>query len=155
MSYDCLIHEKLLDKEILKGPMIHLRLQGFYPGNPPHDLPNYCYLIMLGHEKIGQITLRLGYNEMTLIHGHIGYTIDPGFRGHGYSYYALQIILDLAKEHGYERILVTCDPSNLRSIKSVLKAGGRIVYENMDVPKDHIYYVLGMTHLHVYEIPLT
>jgi predicted acetyltransferase len=92
---------------------------------------------------------------MTMIHGHIGYTIDTAYRGYGYSYYALQIILELAKEHGYERIIVTCDPNNLRSIKSVLKAGGRMIHEFRDVPKDHIYYVLGITQLHVYEIPLT
>lgn len=154
MSYDCLIHDKLLHTDFIQGPVVSLKLQGFYPRETETDLPHYCFFIMLGSQKIGSITLRLGYNDYTDIHGHIGYTIDEGFRGHGYSYYALQLIIELAKEHGYEHLLVTCDPHNLSSIKSVLKVGGRLVEEHRSVPKDHIYYVLGLTVLNCYVISL-
>jgi len=109
---------------------------------------------MLGNLRIGTIALRLGFNDMTMIHGHIGYSIDEGYRGHGYSYYALQLIIQLAKLHGYRHLLVTCDPNNLSSIKSVLKAGGNLIEENRAVPKDHIYYVLGIKMLNCYEIAL-
>jgi predicted acetyltransferase len=91
---------------------------------------------------------------MTMIHGHIGYTIDEGYRGHGYSYYALELVLDLARKHGYRALIVTCDPLNLSSIKSVLKAGGRLIEERKSVPNNHIYYVLGIKELNCYEILL-
>ena len=154
MIYDCLIHEKMLHSDEIKGAVVSLKLQGFYHGEAPNDLPNYCYFIVLGDRRIGSITLRLGFNESILIHGHIGYTIDEGYRGHGYSYYALQLILKLAQDHGYSELLVTCDPHNISSIKSVLKIGGILIRENVEVPKDHIYYVLGITHLNQYQIKL-
>ena len=154
MNFDCVIHHPLLDKDLITGPVVSLKLQGFYEREVDSDLPHYCFFIMLGSHKIGSITLRLGYNESTHIHGHIGYTIDEGYRGYGYSYYALQLILALAKEHGYKHLLVTCDPHNLSSIKSVLKVGGILIEEERSVPKDHIYYVLGFTHLNCYLISL-
>jgi predicted acetyltransferase len=154
MRYDCLIHDQLLHTEDIKGAVVSLKLQGFYHGSNEEELPSYSYLIMLGNLRIGTIALRLGFNDMTMIHGHIGYTIDEGYRGHGYSYYALQLIIQLARLHGYQHLLVTCDPNNLSSIKSVLKAGGNLIEENRAVPKDHIYYVLGITKLNCYEIPL-
>ncbi len=155
MIYDCIIHDKLLQTDEIKGAVVNLKLQGFYHGEENHDLPNYSFFIMLGDQRIGCITLRLGYNESTEIHGHIGYTIDEGYRGYGYSYYALELILRLAKDHGYSKLLVTCDPNNMSSIKSVMKIGGILLKENVEVPKDHIYYVLGIKHLNQYQIPIT
>ena len=152
--YDCLIHHQILNKEHISGPIVSLKLQGFYEKEMGTDLPHYCFFIMLGSHKIGSITLRLGYNDMTMVHGHVGYTIDEGYRGHGYSYYALELIIDLAQEHGYDHLLLTCDPHNMSSIKSVLKAGGILVQESIEVPKDHIYYVFGLTHLNRYIIKL-
>lgn len=154
MRYDCLIHDQLLHTEEMKGALVSLKLQGFYHGSSEEELPSYSFFIMLGNIRIGTIALRLGFNDMTMIHGHIGYTIDEGYRGHGYSYYALQLIIELAKMHGFQYLLVTCDPMNLSSIKSVLKAGGILIEENREVPKDHIYYVLGIKHLNCYEIAL-
>lgn len=154
MIYDCLIHEKLLQTDEIKGAVVSLKLQGFYHDQLSNDLPNYSFLIMLGDKRIGTITLRLGYNEITDIQGHIGYSIDEGFRGHGYSYYAIQLILILAKRHGFQKLLVTCDPHNLSSIKSILKIGAKLIREEIEVPKDHIYYVLGIKYLNQYEIDL-
>lgn len=154
MHYDCLIHDQLLHTDEIKGALVSLKLQGFYHGQTEDELPSYSYFIMLGNIKIGMIALRLGFNDMTRIHGHIGYTIDEGYRGHGYSYYALQLVLDLARKHGFQTVLVTCDPHNLSSIKSVLKAGGKLVEEGRLVPQDHIYYVVGIKALNCYEIAL-
>ena len=151
--YDCMIHEKLLHTDEIQGAVVSLKLQGFYHGEEG-DLPSYSFFIMLGNQKIGTIALRLGFNDMTMIHGHIGYTIDEGYRGHGYSYYALGLILDLARKHGYRALIVTCDPLNLSSIKSVLKSGGRLIEERKSVPNNHIYYVLGIKELNCYEILL-
>lgn len=43
----------------------------------------------------------------------------------------------------------------MSSIKSVMKIGGILLKENVEVPKDHIYYVLGIKHLNQYQIPIT
>lgn len=153
-KYNCLIHDKLLSKDIIKGHVVSLKLQGFYEVKDLSDLPHYVFFIMLGNQRIGSITLRLGFNQFTWIHGHIGYQIDTNFQGFGYSYHALTLILGLAKEHGYSYVLVTCEKNNLKSIKGVLKAGGRLVNDHVFIPHDHIYHILGYTDLNCYEISL-
>ncbi len=80
--YECMIHEKLLHTDEIQGAVVSLKLQGFYHGEDG-DLHSYSFFIMLGNQKIGTIALRLGFNDMTMIHGHVGYTIDEGYRGHG------------------------------------------------------------------------
>ncbi len=152
--YDCMIHEKLLHKEIIKGPILDLKLKVFCVRDAIDSLPSYHYQILLAGEPIGMIALRLGYDDMTMIHGHVGYSIQKEYQGHGYSYYAMDMIKNLAKEHGYAKLMVTCEPTNLRSIKIVLKSGGRLLFERHLVPSTHIYYVLGIKELNIYEIPL-
>lgn len=152
--YDCLIHDKLLDKEFIKGPILDLKLKVFCVRDAIDSLPSYHYQILLAGEAIGMIALRLGYDDMTMIHGHVGYSIKKEYQGHGYSYYALDMIKGLAKEHGYQRLMVTCEPSNLRSIKVVLKSGGRLLFNHHQVPETHIYAILGIKTLNVYDIIL-
>ncbi len=152
--YDCMIHEKLLHKEYIKGPILDLKLKVFCVRDAIDSLPSYHYQIMLAGEPIGMIALRLGYDDMTMIHGHVGYSIHKEYQGHGYSYYALDMVKTLAKEHGYAKLMVTCEPTNLRSIKIVLKSGGRLLFERHKVPSSHIYNVLGIKELNIYEIPL-
>ncbi|RJX26004.1 MAG: GNAT family N-acetyltransferase [Acholeplasma sp.] len=152
--YDCMMHEKLLHKEYIKGPILDLKLKVFCVRDAIDSLPSYHFDILLAGIPIGMIALRLGYDDMTMIHGHIGYSIKKEYQGHGYSYYALDMIKNLAKEHGYSRLIVTAEPTNLRSIKVVLKSGGRLLFEQHDVPQSHTYYVLGIKVLNVYEILL-
>lgn len=153
-KYNCLIHTKILLDDDIKGNIVSLKLQGFYEIKDVHDLPHYVFFIMLANQRIGSITLRLGFNETTWIHGHIGYQIDTRFQGFGYSYHALMLILRLAKDHGYSYILVTCEKNNLKSIKCVLKAGGTLIHDHVHIPEDHIYRILGYTDLNCYEISL-
>ncbi|MBU1143585.1 MAG: GNAT family N-acetyltransferase [Firmicutes bacterium] len=152
-NYDCMIHHQLLKKEILKGPVVDLKLLNFYEKDSK-DLPFYCFQIILANKSIGKITLRLGFNEMTALHGHVGYGIDEAFRGNNYAYYALEMIKELAVEHGYRKLLVTTDARNEQSIRTILKSDGKLIELEKKVPNDHIYFVLGIKELNIYEISL-
>jgi len=103
---------------------------------------------------VGTITLRLGLLESTWIQGHVGYEIKPLYQGNNYSYHALEMMKVLAKKHGYLNILISCEPNNEQSKKTILKSGGKLVFPNYQIPKDHIYHVVGIFNVNVYVIPL-
>jgi predicted acetyltransferase len=154
IKYDCMIHHQLLRKDMIKGPVVDLKLLGFYEKDSMGELPFYCFQILLASKPIGKITLRIGFNEMTYLHGHIGYGIDESYRGHHYSYYALEMIKNLAIEHGYRKLIVTTDARNEQSKRTVFKSGGRLIELEKKVPRDHIYFILGIEEVNVYEISL-
>jgi predicted acetyltransferase len=47
--------------------------------------------------------------------GHIGYDVPPSYRKKGYGRVCLEIAIDLAKEIGLEKVLITCDSDNIGS----------------------------------------
>lgn len=74
--------------------------------------------------KIGEIALRLGESPQMYYLGHIGYHIDPPYRGHGYASTACGLLLPLVKALGMASLVVTADPENEASRKTVEKLGG-------------------------------
>jgi len=152
--YDCVVHHMIHHKEYIKGPVVDLKLINFYTEDLPDNIPFYWFDIMFGSIPIGKISLRLGYNETTIANGHVGYEIDPDYQGHNYSYYALEMIKALAMDHGFRYLLVSTTSDNMQSQRTIGKAGGKIVRSDYEVPKDHIFYVLGKPKMNVYEIKL-
>lgn len=60
--------------------------------------------------------------------GHIGYSVHPNKRRHGYAMKQLQLALAEAQKLGLQKVLITCDESNIGSAKTIQKVGG--VLEN-------------------------
>ena len=152
--YDCLIHHMIHHKEFIQGPVVDLKLIDFYTENLTDHIPYYWYEILLGNIPIGKISLRLGYNETSLANGHVGYEINPEYQGHNYSYYALEMIKQLAMDHGFRYLLVSTTADNMQSQRTIGKSGGKLVVLEYEVPKDHIFYVLGKNKMNIYEIKL-
>ena len=98
------------------------------PANaPPGELAYEDFWLMDGDEWIGKLTLRTTINAKYLhAGGHIGYEIRPSKRRHGYGTILLRMGLELARECGLHRVLLTCDETNLGSRKVIENNGGRL-----------------------------
>lgn len=69
--------------------------------------------------------------------GHIGYNVRPDERGKGYAKIILKKALEFQKCIGNNPVIVSCEPSNTASRKTILACGG--VYEkNVVIPEENV-----------------
>ena len=77
-------------------------------------------------ELVGRVSIRHELNEwLEDVGGHIGYGVCPSHRNKGYGKQLLIQSLPIAKKIGLDRVLVTCDESNIGSKKIIENAGGK------------------------------
>jgi predicted acetyltransferase len=92
-------------------------------------VPAYLFRLQtdLG-QHIGRIRLRVGWNEDIIRYaGHVGYAVEPEFRGHRYAERACRLILPLARRHGLEMLWITCQPDNIASRRTLERLGAECV----------------------------
>ncbi|MEK7171371.1 MAG: GNAT family N-acetyltransferase [Patescibacteria group bacterium] len=93
---------------------------------PEHWVPATTYWLVDNDEFVGHINIRHKLNDdLEKIGGHIGYAIRPSARNKGYGGKILELALPKAKEIGLQKVLVTCDESNIASQKIIEKNGGQ------------------------------
>lgn len=74
---------------------------------------------------VGRVSIRHRLNEwLATIGGHIGYGVRPADRRKGYATLILGQSLIIAKMIGIDRALLTCDETNLGSIRTIERNGG-------------------------------
>ena len=79
---------------------------------------------------VGRVSIRHELNEyLQQRGGHIGFGIRPEFRGRGFATEILLEALEIASGLGIEKVLVTCDDTNIASSRVIEKCGG--VLENV------------------------
>ncbi len=64
--------------------------------------------------------------------GSIGYSVSPAERRKGYAGEMLRLVLPICKALGETRLLLTCDPANVASRKTIVKNGGVLESEIAD-----------------------
>ena len=98
---------------------------------PAPDWVHCTYRWMVKGERVlGAISLRHSLNDWLLnVGGHIGYGVRPSERRKGLASWALGLTLDEARKLGLERVLITCQVSNVASARTIEKAGG--VFEDV------------------------
>ena len=74
-------------------------------------------------QEIGQISYRDGEGRNVYYFGHIGYHIDPPYRGQHYAYRACVLLKREIRLSGKTSVVITCDPDNEPSRKTCLKLG--------------------------------
>ena len=91
----------------------------------PGLVPASYWWIVEADAYLGAISLRHRLNDFLLrAGGHIGYGVRPSARSRGVACWALGTVVRHAHAHGIERVLVTCDDTNLASARTIARAGG-------------------------------
>lgn len=95
-------------------------------GMVPSD--QFLYIRKSDHSLVGMIQVRHKLNEsLSLIGGHIGYSVLPKERRKGIATKMLKDILPYCRSIGLKQVLLTCRKDNIGSRNVILANGG--VYE--------------------------
>lgn len=91
-----------------------------------HVACDYFWIVDDG-EVVGFIAFRRELNEWLRGYGgHIGYSVRPSRRRQGIARAALDLVLDRARAQGYDRVMLTCDDTNIGSYRTIESAGGSL-----------------------------
>lgn len=87
------------------------------------------FLAYLANKVVGIINIRYELNDFLLkTGGHIGYSTHPDHQGQGIATQMTAYALDVLKQKGIDKALITCEDTNIASSKVIEKNGG--VLEN-------------------------
>ena len=88
----------------------------------------YIYVREADGKIVGMIQFRPRFNDyLEKYGGNIGYSVRPDERRKGYAKRMLADCLRICRDNGCEKVLVTCNPVNEGSRRTILANGG--VYE--------------------------
>jgi len=121
-----------------------LRFDRILPGDHSRGLaPAYHFKIRnVSGAEVGHINFRVGESRhVVMTAGHLGFAIDPEHRGSGHAFHACLALVPLMRHH-YERVILTCDPENSASIRTIEKLGTYFIGE-VTVPPDDPGYESG------------
>ena len=96
---------------------------------PPGRVSATMLFAFVGRDLVGRVHIRHALTpELLAVGGHIGYGVRPAHRGNGYATAMLTHGLDVLRERGLARALVTCDEVNRASQRTIERCAG--VLEN-------------------------
>jgi predicted acetyltransferase len=117
-----------------KNPEEYLTICKQYenPETVPEDLVPATQFLLIrqcDNRLVGMIQIRHCFNEyLEKYAGHIGYSIRPSERKKGYAKRMLKMALPFCKELGLQKVLISCNDTNIGSEKTIIANGG--VYES-------------------------
>jgi predicted acetyltransferase len=83
------------------------------------------WLVNEDKRVLGAVNIRHALTKPLLERGgHVGYGIRPSERQKGYATKLLSLSLEVVKTLGIQKALVTCDATNIGSLKTILNNGG-------------------------------
>jgi len=131
------------DLELSYGQVL-LRFDKIIPGDVELDfVPCYHFRILLADAcDVGRINFRVGETDhVTFIAGHIGYEITEAFRGHSYALQACRAIAPLVRSV-YPSVIITSNPDNLASVRTIEKLGA-VFMDEVPIPPHDPHYLRG------------
>ena len=144
-----------LNTDFLKSEEIRLELEKTVDGDPKKDwVPAYHFAIVNSEGvKVGGCDLRIGHNDKLYYGGNIGYHVDEQYRGNHYAGKACLLLFELARKHGLEYVIITCNPDNYASRKTCEYAGGALL-EIVPLPPDSDMWEKGETEKCIFRFAL-
>ena len=107
---------------VLKETCPHNPIKGFVPAYKFQMVNSFTKDVM------GIIDLRVGLTEkLKEFGGHIGYEVDEKFRGNGYAARSCRLLFPLIRQLGINPVVITCDPKNIPSAKTIESLGARLM----------------------------
>lgn len=120
---------------------LRLALDTIYtPDGSPWAVPAYRFDIVTDGAKAGTISLRVGSNERLIRYaGHIGFSVEPKFRGRRLAGRSVRLLLPLCVRHDLNPLWLSCNPDNAASQRVMAWLGADYV-ETVDLPADYDRY---------------
>ena len=88
-------------------------------------VPQTTYWATVGETVVGHIGLRHRLNaELSEFGGHVGYAVRPAYRARGFAKEMLRRVLRTPEAREIGKLLLTCAPDNVASIRTILANGG-------------------------------
>ena len=111
--------------QTIESEKIKLCFESIRPGDKNRGfVPFYHFHIHnLAGEKVGRINFRVGDTEhVRFCAGHIGYVVLEQFRGHRFAYHTCCALSKFISTI-YNSVIITTDPDNHASIKTIERLG--------------------------------
>lgn len=131
-----------LDPDVAWAAYRQAKIDAHLGRNLPAGFVPASFLVgELDGQVAGRVSIRHELNDWLFREGgHIGYGVRPAFRRRGVATELLRQGLIVARAHGVDRVLVTCDDDNVGSITVIERCGGRLdpvqpLSEGPGVPK--------------------
>lgn len=144
---------QFLEFNRLSGRDIDLIIDEKVPADEAKSwVPAYKYNIVL-HDTttiVGNIDLRIGYQESLYYGGHIGYTVFEEYRGNHFAGKACFLLKQVASVHGMRKVFITCNPDNYPSRKTCEYVGA-VLREIVNLPPDNDMFQRGERQKCIYE----
>ena len=135
---------------------LYLVCRELYPGNPKKNhVPGYTFDIIEKNSRdiFGEISLRLGFTDGLYYGGHIGFSVFEQYRNLGVATTACGIVLELAKAHKFQKIIITNNHANKASRRVCEKLGAKMV-RIARIPEWHDLYIRGQRLECIYELKI-
>ncbi|NLZ75310.1 MAG: GNAT family N-acetyltransferase [Erysipelotrichia bacterium] len=113
---------KAVNFKELEDDFIKLKVDYFYD----RQISYFIYLKET-NEYIGYCDLRLNHSLELYYYGNIGYRIEPAFRGNHYARRAATLLINLARDFGMQKLIITCNPDNEASRKTIEALNARYI----------------------------
>ncbi len=122
----------------LKFAAVSLHLEKMIPADKKKVfVPVYRFAIKNGKgDRVGHISFKRGDDPHIVDYaGHLGYEIEPLYRGNGYAAQACLALKPFIAQY-YDEVIITTDPDNIASIKTILNIGA-IYLNQVEIPEDN------------------
>lgn len=131
---------------LASGP-VRLRFDRVLAGDPVQGLAQ-AYHFRIQDDRAadaGHINFRIGESyHVVMIAGHVGFEVLPPHRGSSYAYHACRALAPFARHH-YEEVVLTSDPHNAASIRTIERLGAKFLGE-VTVPESDPAFPNGARH---------
>lgn len=137
------LKKKLHAYDVIYGEEIDLKIQSDDGVDLSDRWPHEYRFDVLLHGRdvvIGHVNARIGdVEDLNMYYGHIGYGINPEYRGHKYAAKACELVKRVFLDHNVRSVIITCNPKNTAS-KAICESLGAQYINTIDIPMDSEAY---------------